>query len=107
MMRLLYEPTIVPGIIFILISLPLLKGRVPMNHWYGFRMKQAFVSDDNWYAVNRYGAKQLIGWSVLLILFGVLTLFVQMPSPLRVLPLGITALAATIKTYAYAKTLPG
>lgn len=52
------------GIAVALVSVPLMLRKVPMNHLYGVRVKQAFVSERNWYAINVYG-----GW--LLFLFGV------------------------------------
>ncbi|MEM9159224.1 MAG: SdpI family protein [Verrucomicrobiota bacterium] len=55
------------------ISLPLLWGKVKMNAFYGIRFMQAFESDEEWYRINRIGAKILIGWSVAL---AVLTLIV-------------------------------
>jgi SdpI/YfhL protein family len=60
------------GIVFILISVPLVNKKVPMNRLYGFRISKSFVSDDNWYEINRYGGRQLIRWSILLILIGLL-----------------------------------
>lgn len=59
----------VPWVLFgigaasVLVSIPLVLRKVPRNHWYGIRVRKAFVSDDNWYAINAVG-----GW--LFILFG-------------------------------------
>ena len=39
------------------LSIPLFLGKVPMNHFYGVRFRQSFKSDQNWYEINRYGAK--------------------------------------------------
>ncbi len=60
------------GVVFILVSVPLVAKKVPMNRLYGFRLSQAFESDENWYAINRYGGKQCIAWSVPLICIGTL-----------------------------------
>jgi hypothetical protein len=60
------------GILFILISIPLVSKKVPVNKVYGFHIAKAFSSDENWYEINWYGGKQLIQWSVLLIFIGVL-----------------------------------
>ncbi len=53
------------SISFLLIALavPLLKGLVAPNGWYGVRIPKSLASPENWYRINRYGAKQLIGWS--------------------------------------------
>ncbi len=45
-------------------ALPLVLGRIPMNQWYGVRFEKSFVSDEAWYAINRYGGRQII-YSVL------------------------------------------
>ena len=63
------------GALLIAVSIPLLKGWIRMNRWYGFRFKKSFQSEEDWYAVNGYGAKKLIAWSILLILIGILSLF--------------------------------
>lgn len=47
------------GILFCLISVPLIKGRVPRNHWYGFRVPKTLRSDSVWYPVNAYSGKCL------------------------------------------------
>ena len=60
------------GILFILISIPLMTKKVPMNKLYGFRIPKSFMSDENWYKINHYGGKQFIQWSVLLIFIGIL-----------------------------------
>lgn len=67
-------PSIFCGILFIVVSLPLLRGSIPMNRFYGFRISQAFTSDANWYVINKYGAKALILWSIVMISSGVLFL---------------------------------
>ncbi len=47
------------GLLFILISIPLWKGRVKPNRWYGFRLPQSFKSEENWYRINKFGARRL------------------------------------------------
>src|SRR5438093_6392374 len=47
------------GIMFCLISVPLIKGRVPRNRWYGFRVPKTLRSDSVWYPVNAYSGKCL------------------------------------------------
>jgi uncharacterized membrane protein len=42
--------------------LPLIAGRVKMNHWYGVRIPEAFVSDKRWFEINRYGGRLLLLW---------------------------------------------
>ena len=69
---------IMASVVFILISIPLLKRKIPMNRWYGARFKKSFESDENWYLINAYSAKQLILWSIPLLVIGVVTLFLPL-----------------------------
>ena len=66
---------IVIGLLLIGCGIPLLLRKVKMNHLYGFRLKKSFISSENWYAINAYGGKILILWSIVLFLIGVATLF--------------------------------
>ena len=61
------------AVLFVCLSLPLLKGRIRMNRWYGIRFKKAYESEKNWYRLNRYGAERIITWSVPLLVVGVAT----------------------------------
>jgi hypothetical protein len=81
------------GIVGSLVTVPLLLGKVPMNRWYGIRVKEAFVSEDQWQRINRYGAKRLMaGWLVCLVL-GVLTLLAsEQQKDLVLASLGLPAL---------------
>ena len=101
---------IVTGGIFILISLPLLKGSVKMNNWYGVRFRKAFESDENWFKINKYGSQQLIKWSALLVLIGVITIFVPFGKSqtlviaVSFLPI-LIVIPPVIKTYRFARKL--
>jgi hypothetical protein len=64
------------GLILMAISNPLRKGKVAMNHFYGVRLRKSFTSEKNWYLMNSYGGRQLMIWSAVLVVLGVLTLFV-------------------------------
>jgi SdpI/YfhL protein family len=90
-----------------ILVLPMLLGQVKMGS-YGVRMEESFASEENWYRINRYGAKTMLWayclpnaiWGIcilvlprlnLLILFGIV----------MVSQLGLAALAmAIIKRYA-------
>lgn len=101
------------GVLFILISIPLVNKKVPMNRLYGFRISKSFVSDENWYAINRYGGRQLIRWSILLILIGVLYFIFPIKEQqgktlsvlLAVAPILICPAIAVAKTLIFAKEL--
>lgn len=49
------------------ISIPLCFKMIPPNRVYGFRMEASFVSDQAWYAINRFGGVGLLLTSALVI----------------------------------------
>lgn len=46
------------------VSLPLMRGRVRRNLWYGIRVPAAFESEERWLELNRYGGRLLLNWSL-------------------------------------------
>jgi uncharacterized membrane protein len=46
-------------LLVIAVSVPLILGKVPRNHWYGFRTPKTLSSDSVWYPANRIGGKYL------------------------------------------------
>lgn len=50
------------AIVVIAVSIPLLRGQVGMNDWYGFRFRASFASEEAWFAINRYGARLFLIW---------------------------------------------
>ncbi len=63
------------GLIFIGLGIPLLKGKIGMNIWYGVRFKAAFASDEIWHDMNTYGARQLVGGGIILLIDAVALMF--------------------------------
>jgi len=68
------------GLLVIAVSIPLVRGWVGRNGWYGVRLPQSFQSDDAWLAINRFGGKRLIVWSVPLVIVGMVSLFLPLQS---------------------------
>ncbi len=66
------------AVLVILMAIPLLQRKVKMNRIYGVRFKKSFDSEENWYKINEYGARQLILWSIPLAMIGVLTFFLPL-----------------------------
>ncbi len=60
------------GAMMMIVSAPLAARKVPMNRAYGVRLRKSFVSDSNWYEVNAYGGRLLLGLGAFLVLFGIL-----------------------------------
>jgi hypothetical protein len=65
------------GIVLFFINLPLALRQVPMNQWYGIRIRAAFESDQRWYDINAFGGRQFAIWSWLMTAFGVTGFFVS------------------------------
>ena len=114
------EPNIIFGIINIAfalliigISIPLVKHKIKMNYLYGIRIKKSFESEDSWYKINEYGGKQLIIWSIPMILVGLICFFVQIDDTNKdllsfvfgVFPITACVAVAAIKICAYAKRI--
>lgn len=114
------EPNIIFGLMNIAgallimgISIPLVKHKIKMNHFYGIRIKKSFESENNWYKINEYGGKQFIIWSIPMIFTGFICFFVRIDDSnkdilafvLGVFPITLCIAVAVVKIYAYAKNL--
>ena len=92
------------GLALASLSVPLMLRRVPMNRWYGVRTRKAFASEANWYELNEYGGKLLLGLGGGLLLVGLVGFWVA-PEPnsvwaavfLAVPLLGLVPVIALIK----------
>jgi uncharacterized membrane protein len=99
------------GILVIAVAIPFLLGRVPMNRWFGTRLRASYTSEANWYSINRYGAIQMMWYGGALIVLGVATLlipprlgtmwfFAALAAP------GVLAVPMLVILLRYAKRLP-
>ncbi len=101
------------GLLFILIGLPLAFRKVPMNNLYGFRIPKAFVSDSLWYEINCYGGRQLVRWSIMIVLIGILYFIFPVQTGqdafwgtfLAVAPILVCVAVTLFKTVLYARQL--
>lgn len=101
------------ALLIISVSIPLVRRRIPMNSLYGVRIRKSFESDENWYAINEYGGKQLIIWSVPMLLAGVACFFIPFEEHNRdlmalaagVLPVMTCMTGSLIRIMSYAKKL--
>ena len=66
------------GLVCIGLAIPLVRGQVRRNSFYGVRFPQSFQSDDAWFAINRFGGKRLIVWSVPLVVIGIASFFLPL-----------------------------
>jgi uncharacterized membrane protein len=58
------------GLLILCVCLPLIYRKIPMNHFYGVRIRQSFVSTERWYEINEYGGRLLAYGSCVVILTG-------------------------------------
>ncbi len=84
------------GILLFLISIPLYLGKVKRNPIYGFRLAKAFESEENWYAINRYGAGAMMIWSVVLAVIGMACLYVRPENVMAVSNAGFVSVVIPI-----------
>jgi hypothetical protein len=70
----------VVGLICIGLAIPLVRGQVGRNALYGVRFPESFQSDDAWFAINRFGGRRLIVWSLPLIVIGIVSFFLPLQS---------------------------
>jgi hypothetical protein len=47
------------GLLLSALSVPLMKGLVKPNYWYGFRVRQTLADPIVWYAANAYSGRRL------------------------------------------------
>jgi uncharacterized membrane protein len=66
---------LISGIIVALVSVPLVRGKVPPNAIYGIRTKFAFASEENWYRINKFGGKVFLGVAIIITFVGLIGLF--------------------------------
>lgn len=63
------------GVLQIVLSIPLIRGRVRPNALYGLRIKRTLENADLWYAANRYAAWRMLWVGLLLMAFAAVSYF--------------------------------
>ena len=66
---------VVTSLLMVGLALPLIRGRIKPNHWYGFRIPLTLNNPGIWYPANRYA-----GW--LLLIYGLVLLVVSLALPI-------------------------
>jgi hypothetical protein len=95
-----------------IVSVPLILRMVPMNRAYGIRIRKAFVSPANWYAINAFAGKVMLVLGLLLMGFGLLAQDLAPPpsspaAPLfLVAPLAVAILVGFVLIGGFARRLP-
>lgn len=102
------------ALLVVLLSVPLVRGNISRNAFYGVRTKVTLASDENWYRANAYGGKQLLIWAVPMFLAGAVAFFLPVGRLPILLLITLGALAfplfAALATLRYVRNnlrLPG
>jgi hypothetical protein len=82
------------GMLFQVISLPLIWGKVPMNRYYGIRIAASFESNERWYAINAHGGRLMARWGWVTVAWGAAGWLV--PASYRLMYVGLSPLALLI-----------
>src|SRR3954453_8921795 len=53
------ETFLLAGFVLFCVSWPLIRRKIPRNHFYGIRIREAFVSAERWYEINAMGGRHL------------------------------------------------
>lgn len=100
---------LVLGLVVLIMSIPLVRGKVRMNPVFGARVAKSFESEENWDRINRYGGCQLMIWGTVLVLIGIICLVLDLgSSPEITIVLAfapLLLLVPAIRTVMYAKKL--
>lgn len=99
------------GLVTTVLSIPLVLRKVPRNGVYGVRIPKAFESDGNWYEINAYGGRLLLGYGLFLVAFGLLGRpYAPSPRSIWTVPFIVGSLLLLIPILArivsYARRLP-
>ncbi len=70
----------IAGVVCIVLAIPLALGRIGRNSFYGARFQRSLESDEAWQLINRFAGKQMIVWSIPLIIVGLVSFFLPLQS---------------------------
>jgi uncharacterized membrane protein len=84
----------IAGLLVIALAIPLARGQIGPNAIYGVRFPQSFQSDEAWYAINRFGGRRMMIWSIPIIATAIASFFLPLQAnPGLALTLGFAPLA--------------
>ena len=90
------------------LAIPLMRGKIGRNRFYGARFPESFASDEAWFSINRYAGKRMLVASLPLAATGVVSLFLPLTThPNAAILLGfaplIFVLAPAFATWRFAR----
>lgn len=88
------------------LGLPMLRRQVAPNPWYGVRFKRCYESDELWYAINEYGARTMLWWSLPVLVCGLLSFFTENESWIVLYAfVPMVYIVSAVQTWLYARSL--
>jgi uncharacterized membrane protein len=88
------------------LAVPMIRRRVPMNHFYGARFPKSFESDDLWYRINEHAGRVLLRWAAVVAATGIAALFVWDHRVLTALGFAPTLyLIGAVESYLFSRKL--
>src|SRR3954467_9642011 len=79
--RMIFAGTfLLAGFVLFCVSWPLIRRKIPRNHFYGIRIREAFVSAERWYDINEMGGRRLAAAATAIFMTGLLGLVVPSPA---------------------------
>ena len=85
------------GLLFVCLSIPLILGRVPPNHFYGCRTKKTLSDPKIWYEANRVSGQDFLISGVLVLVASLGTLvFGQGANPNHVVIILLSVLVLSV-----------
>lgn len=91
------------------LAIPLIKRQIEPNRWFGIRFAKAYVSDENWYRINRYGGWQILFSALILSGLAIIGLVIDpkpdTPAFFTFLFAPLIVLAAVAKTWWFSRKL--
>lgn len=76
--------SLIMGALCIALAIPLIRRRIPPNHWYGLRVPATFAKERIWYEANARAGRELSALGMFIIAIGALLYVVTMPSWLSI-----------------------
>ncbi|RMD66577.1 SdpI family protein [Candidatus Parcubacteria bacterium] len=67
----LLTASLVIGAVCIAMAIPLIRRRVPPNHWYGLRVPATFIDERVWYEANARAGRELLALGMFIMAIGV------------------------------------
>jgi hypothetical protein len=62
---------VVTGLVFIVLSIPMIQRKVKPNRWYGFRVPKTLNNPDIWYEANAYMGRWLFAMGAITVVLAV------------------------------------